>query len=55
MFENPVGAVQAFALLIPVVLKGSRMKVTDDADDVNIGAPELLKIFRKREEQRWAS
>ena len=43
MFEHPVGeAVQAFALLIPVVLEGSRMKVTDDAGDVDIRALEDL-------------
>ena len=52
MFEDPVGeAVQAFALLIPVVLEGSRVKVTDDAGDVDIGALEL-KILRDKEDQR---
>ena len=35
--ENAIGeAIQAFALLIPVVLEGSRVKVTDNAGDVNI-------------------
>ena len=43
MVENTIGqAIQAFALLIPVVLEGSRMKVTDDAGDVNIGTLEDL-------------
>ena len=43
MFENPVGkAIQALALLIPIVLEGSRMKVTDDAGDVNNRALEDL-------------
>ena len=43
MFEDPVGeAVQAFALLIPVVLEGSRMKVTDDAGDIDVRAFEDL-------------
>ena len=35
-------AIQALAFLIPVVLEGSRMKVTDDAGDVNIRALEDL-------------
>ena len=43
MVENAIcKANQAFALLIPVVLEGSRMKVTDDAGDVNIRALEDL-------------
>ena len=47
--EDTIGeAIQSLALLIPVVLKGSRMKVTDDAGDVNI----ISKIFREREDQR---
>ena len=44
-------AIQALALLIPVVLEGSRVKVTDDAGDVDIGALEL-KILRDKEDQR---
>ena len=35
-------AIQALTFLIPVVLEGSRMKVTDDAGDVDISALEDL-------------
>ena len=46
--EDTIGeAVQAFALLIPVVLEGSRVKVTDDVGDVDIGPlviPEPLEL-----------
>ena len=43
MVENAVGqAIQAFPFLIPIILEGSGMKVTDDAGDVNIRTLEDL-------------
>ena len=48
--EDAIGeAIQALTLLIPVVLEGSRVKMTDDAGDVNIGT---LEDLAGKEDQR---
>ena len=51
MIKNTISeAIQTLAFLIPVVLERSRMKVTDDAGDVNIRALEDLTRQGRPEE-----